>query len=842
MLNICKALRRSGGDSRERGSGVLGLALIALMLSTSPASGASRERLPQPIPAGPLAESLLALAESSGWQLVFDPELVAGRVAPRIEADARTLSALEALLRGSGLEYVVTGPGALALRRKPTEARVAPRQNSAASPSELAGVTVRGSRLGTPADADSAHSALREDAPILRTPAMIDVVSQARLEALGASRLEQALDQVPGLQVIPSGVSALAFALRGFPTQQYYLDGVRISPDVHQDGFRELANVERIEILQGPASILFGRGEPGGVINVVTKEPPVDPLVAMALNVGAFGESRGALDLGGALGADGRLRGRLNAAYDEAHSYRDFIADRRVFIAPVLAWDIADSATVTGYGEYLTASDFNEAGLPLIGTNAPQVPIGRNLLGPGASIRTRDARLGAKSLIQLGRNWQLRPRLDARWLSTPAPAQFGLDVDGLDPAACSWSRCAVDRLVYANPVSTGRTLYASTDLVGSLAGPAASQELLVGAEFFDARNRYDLVSRSDPRLAIDLYAPFYNHLPSALLDHPDVAYSEVGHEQWFALYAQDRIRWSNGLALLVGGRGDFASEKGEFDDLGGSNSASIPANNAVRESSFKPKIAFLYEASDTTSLYASYSEHFGLANGRAHGGLGGDGAPLPPETAQQWEIGWKRSPSGSLPGWSLALFDLTKQHIAVADSNPTRAAQGYLRAVGEARSRGVELEWHTARASHWSAGGTIDYADTRIVRDSLPGVDDAGNPIITPGNTGKRLFGVPRFSGGTWLDLSPDGHWRLELAVQVHGRRMGDNANDYQLGGYSIWSLMVARQWVLASSRLDVQLNVRNAGAARYAESLLGSYEIVPGAPRAWLLGARWTL
>src|SRR5882724_1138884 len=140
------------------------------------------------------------------------------------------------------------------------------------------------------------------------------------------------LEYVSGTEIVPDGQSALGFAMRGFPTYQYYLDGVRTSPDVHHDAPRDLANIDRAEIIKGPASLLYGRTEPGGLVNIITKQPLATPMLSLEQRMSSFGLQRTQLDAGGPLRSDGSLLYRFNAAWEHGASFRETPSSRRFFL------------------------------------------------------------------------------------------------------------------------------------------------------------------------------------------------------------------------------------------------------------------------------------------------------------------------------------------------------------------------------------------------------------------------------------------------------------------------------------------------------------------------------
>ncbi len=828
---------------RRTASTAIGALSLALSLALPLGRAAAAERVSWHVAAGPLVESLERMAAASGLQFLYDPALLRGRSAPAVDGVLTPAELLARLLADSDVGFRFTAPDAVALFRRPAAAAKprAARSAPAAATADPMAVTIEAQREHA-ASAERPASALKTAAPALTTPAAIEVVPQVLLRDQQAVRIEQALEQVSGVVVIPSGISTMNFALRGFVTAQYYVDGVRVSSDLHQDGFRELANIDRVEVLKGPASVLYGRSEPGGMINVIPKEPLAEPFASFGQQLGSFGHERTTLDTTGPLDAAADLRYRVNAAYERGRSFREFLDNRRLFVAPTVAWDLSPSVAATLYAEYLDSRDFNEAGLPLIGTSIPDVPIGRSLAEPGADIHTRDLRAGLKASIRLSSRWTLRPRLDLRALRTPAPPQVALDVDGLDPAACSAFRCPVARLIYANPVSTGHTYYAGADLLGTLDLWATAHALLIGAEVFDVRGRYDLVARSAVSLTIDLYNPRHTGTPGELLAIPDIAFSQIARERWYGLYLQDQIQLSDRLSALLGARYDVAFEAhDERDQLVGA--AATDAGGATRESSLRPRLGLMWRAAPGLSIYTSYVENFGVTNGRAIGGIGGIGPPLPPESAEQWELGLKAELADRRTDASLAVFDLTKHHVAVPDRNALRAALGYVSVTGEARSRGVEFDLKSRLGAALQLSASAAYLDTRIIHDIGTGVDANGNAVITAGNTGHRLYGVPRFAVSFWTAYEPPSGslqgLRLAVGAVSRSERVGDNANDYRLPGYAKGFAMAAYRWRTASGAVTVQLNVDNVLGRRYYDSLYGSYEVVPGAPRSWLASVR---
>jgi len=345
---------------------------LGLMLVITPTAGAVPPAMPAgqasststdhyAIPPQPLYSALDALAEQAGLQLVYSAELVQALDSPGVTGDYTLEDALNRLLAGTGLAYRYTGPGTVTLQRpdpletlvaearKPMQyagaAQPAPKKPEAPPKKAQTGPTVLPEMTVTATpdtgySAPNATTATKTDTPIMETPFSIKAVPQQVLRDQQVINIRDALRNVAG--VVPWGASqnvAEAFISRGFATQQgvyrdgfQYFDAVGCCPT----GLRETANVERIEFLKGPASILYGRVEPGGIINLVTKQPLATPYYSLQQQFGSYDFYRTTLDATGPLTSDDTLLYRFNLAYQDADSFREFVKSDRVFVAPKL--------------------------------------------------------------------------------------------------------------------------------------------------------------------------------------------------------------------------------------------------------------------------------------------------------------------------------------------------------------------------------------------------------------------------------------------------------------------------------------------------------------------------
>ncbi len=809
-------------------------ALVALV-GTSVADNARLFALD--VPPGPLREAIDQVASSARLQVLYDPAVVNGRFTRGVRGSMTLAQAFEQLLAETDVAYRFTAVDTVALFRKRATSTQKPHRQPVSAPQPLVEVEVSAPRAIRAGDSATSLTAIKTEASVLATPVAFQTVTPRLLRDQQAERLEDVLEDVSGIEVAPDGQDTVGFIIRGIPIYQYYVDGVRVSPDLHHDAFRDLANVASIDVVKGPTSTLYGRTEPGGLINVVTKQPLANPYLAIEQQIGAFDRRRTQVDVGGPCGDRGGLLCRLNVAWEAAQSYREHLSNRRIFLAPTATWNIGPQSAATAYLEYLRSDDPTDSGLPVVGTRLPAVPIGRRI-EDGGEVHTRDLRGGIRGWHEFNDRWRLRYHLDGRWLRTPQSPQLSLFDDGLDPGVCTRDACPVDQLLFSIPISHGQTYFTSLELLGHLELGGTRHAVLLGGEFFDVHG-YSVTLYSNSSFTTDLFTPRHVPVPSDLLLSPDWAYAIRTSERWSSVYLQDQIAIGSQLHVLLGVRYDHARE---WLDI----ATGIPLQDSgtdVRwDHAFKQHAGIIWRAAAPLSLYANYAENFGISTGIYGYSSPNQGTLVPPQTAYEWEIGAKMALLDGNVSGSLAWFNLTELNISLPAFSDTLGGQALRTVTGAERSRGLELDLRGTVFPGVEVLASYAFLDTRIL-DDVGDIDGNGN-VVSPGNTGNRLFGVPRHGGSLWATYRPSGSLRgLVLGMGVVGRtwREGDNANDYALPGFDNWRLLAGYGWSWAGGRLMLQLNVDNVFNTRYYESINGTYTVMPGAPRRWLASVRWT-
>lgn len=793
---------------------------------------------------GSLQHALEQLADLAHLQILYDPDILRGHETPGLHGKLTSAQALARLLASTDIAFEFTARDAVALHAK-THGGRASEEAHPAPLGQIHTVTISGNR-----DTDSAYdaaatlSSTKIDESSLLVPFATESLGQEVLRDQQPQRLDDVMEFVSGAEVIPDGQSASGFEIRGFPTYQYYLDGVRVSPDIHHDGFRDLADIDSIEILKGPASLLYGRTEPGGLINVMTKQPVATPLLSIDQQAGSFGRAGTQLDAGGPMASDGSFLYRFNTAWESGRSFRDIPDNHRILVSPVVTWKSSPQTQTTAYLEYLDSHDPSDSGLPMIAGDIPPVPISRSV-EEGGEIHTTDLRVGIRGSHVFADGWSLTHHEDARWIQAPQAPQLALAADGLEAIQCNPSSCPVARELVAIPQAHGYTYYTAVDLAHEFSLWHTQHAVLIGTDFFQAESYSHLEEATGFALTTDLYHPEAIPLPLSLLDNPqDVTYRNV-HERWGATYIQDQVSLLDRLYMLLGLRFDKAWTgigQSQTETEPTSNSALLPYETAHNQAhALTKRVGLVWHPSSALSFYAKYTENFGAVPGlyAAATASGSVVLFLPSQSAVEVESGMKLDFADGRAAATLAAFDLRKENVSSSLLEPALDPSGELFLTGSARNTGLELDIHGEIVPGLQLLANYALTESKI-SNFTPGPGDFEEVTSEEiGYTGNRLFGVPRNGGSLWASyqLAEPALRGLKLGVGVvvRGAREGDNLNDYELPGFTKWNTLAAYTWHAWGTQWSAQVNVDNVFNTRYFESISGTRTVMPGAPRRWL-------
>ncbi len=676
--------------------------------------------------------------------------------------------------------------------------------------------------------ADRAMSAMKSDTPLQETPVSVQVVPRQVIEDQKTPLLQEALENVSGVRTNQSLGGGNAFLIRGFATGgSLYRNGLLA---VAPFGFRtqfDTANVESIEVLKGPAAVLYGRIQPGGLINIVTKRPLPHMAGALEQQFGSYNFYRTLWDINAPITSDQTLSVRFAGAYQNAGSFRDFNFTERKVFNPSLTWRPTEATTVTVDVEVLQHNFHPDTGIPVIGNRPAPVPISRSYSDPNAPPAfLNKTHVGLQLDHALNESWTLRNRFLASFLDSediwpiPAPA-FGtaLRADGR----------TLDRSIYGQKSYT-QSYATNLDVIGKFSLAGTRHNVLLGFDYNRITTDYNIFgdfNTPNPALAIDLFNPTYGIPPSLFQAARTVSAIPgsdffVFHNQWYGAYAQDQVTLWNRLHVLLGGRYDWAEVS-----LGtGANfeAASAATGDATRKDTrFSPRVGVLYDLTPWLSIYGNYVTSLGSNNGRS-----ADNRPLPPQIGKQREVGLKADLFDHRLNATLAFYHLTKNNLVTPDlgsGDPLAVV-----VVGEQRSRGIEFDVVGRVTEAISVIGSYAYTDTRVTNDHS-GLQD------------HRLPNVPLHSGSLWVKydlrelVGPLKGFSLGFGPYIAGSRHGDIQNTFTLPGYVRLDGFAAYRWTMGPTRATAQLTVRNLLNQQYYENadlesnVAPRNGVYPGAP-----------
>jgi iron complex outermembrane recepter protein len=645
----------------------------------------------------------------------------------------------------------------------------------------------------TPYRAPNATTATRTDTPVKDIPQSIQVIPRQVLKDQQVNRVEDAVRNVSGVTKGQGfGGTGDGFIIRGFPTTNILRDGFKGSDFTSSfSTIPETNTLERIEILKGPASILYGNIEPGGIINLVKKKPLDTPYYAAEFSLGSFGFSQTSVDLSGPLNENKSVLYRLNGVYENSSSFRDFTQIDRVTIAPQVSWKISDRTTLNVTSDYLKDRRPFDLGLIAFGTGVADIPINRRLGEPNDFRRVETITLGTTLEHKFSDNWQLRNsvRFD----------KFNNETSRFQYAELNESTGELLR-EYRSAIGDRTNYNIQTDLIGKFTTGEIRHQLLVGVDYANIRE-VESGKSTDGIFPINIFNPIYGAtIPTEFTGAFDQNYrsNNVG------LYIQDQIAFSPQFKALIGGRLDIANQD-TTDNL-------TATGTTQNDTAFSPRVGVVYQPTPELSLYTSLSSSFN-PNFFA---LTAANTLLPPERGTQYEIGFKGNLFNNRLTTTLAFFDITKTNIAVAD--PTNS--DFVLSAGEAKSQGVEFDIAGEISPGWNALASYAYTDARTTK---------GSEFIP---AGLRLLNSPRHTASLWTsyqlqsgDLKGLG---AGIGVFYVGDRSGDSENTYFLPSY----LRTDASLFYRRDDWSVSLGAKNLLGVRYIKSGLSRlFETEPGEP-----------
>lgn len=693
---------------------LMALAIALSIPLASPAlHAAEQSQLAYDLPSAPLATTLNQIASQAGIALAIDPALVSGRTAAPVKGQYDALGALQAALRGSGLQLQQSSVGSYSLVATPEGSLALPETSiNAAGEYESAW----GASTGYVATRTAAGT--KTDTPIVETARSLSVITRQQLDDRQVLNLNDALRYTAGVQSSGYGSDSRAdwLRVRGFdPTQ--FLDGLALPKGSFANPKVEPWNLERITVLRGPASSVYGQTPPGGMLDMVSRRPQAESAHQIEAQAGSNEHKQINFDSTGKIDDEGRFLYRVSGVVRDSNSPIDHIPDKRYNIAPSLTWNVDEDTMLTFISQY-TRDDTGITGqfLPLQGTKLPsaagKISHHKNLGEPDWDFYDRTYyALGYAFEHRLNDTWQFRQNLrytknDLSFQAVNVGTVNTVDADGNVNRESGIinediSQFAVDNNFQAD-FDTG----------------AVSHTLLLGLDHQRANTNYQwLYGLGVP--PINVNRPVYG------ADMSGVSYITLQDfnqkTQQTGVYVQDQMSLDN-WRLTLGGREDWVHTGTRFNVN--------DATSTQRDKAFSGNVGLSYVFDNGVTPYISYTESFQPT-------MGADARAaqsFAPTEGRQYEVGVKYQPVGSQTLLTAAVYDLTQQNVRVTEGSITRQ-------VGELQVRGLELEASTQLTDNFKAIASYTYTDTEITKGLATDV-------------GNRMALIPRNQATLWADYT----------------------------------------------------------------------------------------
>ncbi|UOK37945.1 TonB-dependent siderophore receptor [Pseudomonas palleroniana] len=632
-------------------------------------------------------------------------------------------------------------------------------------------------------------SATKTDTAIRDIPQSISVIPATVLKDLGSHSVERALEYAGGVskQNNFGGLTLYEYSVRGFTTSEFYQDG--FSANRGYPSTPDTANIERIEVLKGPAASLYGRGDPGGTVNIVTKKPQPDAFTTLQTSAGSWDRYRTAIDVNTPLDSEGNALSRVNLAVEDNHSFRDHVDAKRVFVAPSFSFQLTPDTHLLVESEFVRHSSTFDRGIVANTGMSRSTFLGEPNDG---NIRNHNNRIQAAIEHTLDDTWQLRLASHYK--------QGSLWGDASESRALNADGHTVNRR-YRERSTGWHDSITQLELRGRFDIGSWQHELLIGTEYEDYRKKERVTAIAGSPYAIDVFHPVYGQpKPNGTRSGTDF-YEQVKSQ---ALNLQDQIVFTERLRGMLGARLEHVEQSTE--DFTRNHAKSRQTHDALTQ-----RAGLLYQLTPQVGLFANASTSF-----KPNNGLDAGGKSFKPEEGVGYEVGIKSELFDDRLSTTLAAFHIDKENVLALD--PATDTQ---RAMGKARSRGFDLQASGQVSDAVRVIGAFAYIDAEVTQGdkAIP----TGSRILGVAKRSASLLGVYEFQDGALRGSD------LGAAFTYVGDRSGEAGSHFELPAYHTVDLLAHYK---ASEQVTVGLNLNNLFDEKYYERSYSTYWVTPGEPR----------
>ena len=638
-----------------------------------------------------------------------------------------------------------------------------------------------------------AGTALGYKEKVLNTPLSIQSVNQDVLQKQQAITIQEALRNVSSVsQGITFGSINSALNIRGFGG----VNGATVLRDGYQSfsnfqGIPEVNNLSRIEVLKGPSAILYGQGEPGGIINLVQKRATGEKFFDLNVQGGSTnGLFRPTIDASGVLNTDGSAAFRVPASYQYLDSYRGFDnAFRKTALAPTIRWRANDKTEVEFISEYVNNTTPADFGITKFGSGVANVPVSRVTNDPSDTVSNNFYNVGYKLNYKINDDWELSNGF--RYINY----NYDFNVVAL-PIALLGGDSFLAR-VYTTQDFNSNSYSLYTKLTGKFKTGNVVHKPLISIDL-NTTNSFDKWKGDNFQIPsiINVFNPVYGPKPSesSLVNSTIIK----GSSRRVIATLQDQVTIGGKLIALAGVSYNGVYQQGQasgdflaIDTFG-------PTSQTF--SVWTPRAGLLYKLTDSFSLFANYSTGFSPVNIL----VGASSVPKP-LTSNGYEVGAKASLIGDKLLATITWFDINRNNIPVALDNITTIQ------IGSQKSQGVELDIVGKLAPGLDLIANYSYVDAFIANDQR--------------FVGNQLPGVPRNQSNLFLNYTfQDGAAKglgIGVGYSLVGNRQGDLQNTFTVGSYGLLNAALSYEW--SKKKYRVALNFNNITNAKYISGVTNS-------------------
>lgn len=755
----------------------------------------------------PLSAALVRFSSVTGIDVAFDGPLPANLRSVGTAGNLSAEGALRRLLAGTGLTFRFTTANTVLLINPQNSSSSA----SAVGATILEPIVVQGENARGPVEgfvATQSATATKTGTSLKDTPQAVNVVTKDQIAAQGSTTLTQALRYTPGVISQYGDDSRYDwFTIRGFRPSRY-LDGLRLP--FGSRGYAqprvEPFSLERAEVLKGPASVLYGQGDPGGLINMVSKRPSATALNEVEMQFGTDKRIQTAFDLGGGAGDDDSFLYRIVGVGRLTDTQYDYVREKKGYIAPSFTFKADEGTSLTVYGSYQHIDSPGGGGAPALPANGtlytrmyPELPRSAFPGEPGYDhYKSDQASVGYEFEHEVDDTWTIRQNLRYSYIGTDTQR-----VQPYCPAACNPT--AFYRYAWAFPESA-RAVTVDNQAIGNFQTGDVAHTALFGLDYSYESSRYEESALSPIFTPFNGLDPVYG---ATAITRPPIATRIDQDRSQIGLYAQDQMEWNN-FVFSLGGRYDWANTD--------TRTRTSIADNQVdqRDGKFTWRAGLVYNFDNGLSPYAGYSTSFNPASGTDR-----LGNAFEPTTGEQFEVGVKYQPNGSNSFVTLSAYHLIQDNVLSPDTTP--GFTNYSVQTGQVRMRGVELEGKAEITDAFSVLASYAYTDSEITK---------ANPNAAGiSNEGNRFAFVPRQQASLWLDytLQTSTIWdglSFGGGARYTGQTFGDNANKFDIPSYTVFDAAVRYDFGKADPKLEglkASLNVSNIFDRKYVSTCIAA-------------------